>query len=93
MPFFFVTIYYALTTYLFANKVVLGRTLIIIFLAITAIIFLVAIAATGLVSWAGLQGGIIRHTEVRGDIPFLVPAKTESESGGHSESTDSDHSH
>lgn len=43
MPFFFVTIYYALTTYLFANKVVLGRTLIIIFLAITAIIFLVAV--------------------------------------------------
>ena len=58
-----------------------------------AIIFLVAIAATGLVSWTGLQGGIIRHTEVRGDLPFLVPAKTESESGGHSESTESDHSH
>lgn len=58
-----------------------------------AIIFLVAIAATGLVSWTGLQGGIIRHTEVRGDIPFLVPAKTESESGGHSESTESDRSH
>lgn len=59
-----------------------------------AIILLVAIAATGLVSWAGLQGGIIRHTEVRGDLPFLVPAKTESESGGgHSESSESGHSH
>ena len=29
------------------------------------IILLVAIAATGLVSWTGLQGGIIRHSEVR----------------------------
>lgn len=43
MPFFFVSIYYALTTYLFANKVVLGRTVVVIFLAITAVIFLVAL--------------------------------------------------
>ena len=43
MPFFFVTIYYGLTAYLFANKVVLGRTLIIVFFAITAIIFVVAV--------------------------------------------------
>ncbi len=43
MPFFFVTIYYGLTTYLFANKVVLGRTLIVIFLAITSVIFIVAV--------------------------------------------------
>lgn len=43
MPFFFVTIYYGLTTYLFANKLVLGQTLIVIFLAITTIILLVAI--------------------------------------------------
>ena len=52
-----------------------------------------AIAATGLVSWAGLQGGIIRHTEVRGDLPFLVPPKTESGSGSHGESSESGHSH
>ena len=39
------------------------------------VISIMAIAATGLVSWAGLQGGIIRHTEVRGDLPFLVPLK------------------
>ena len=56
------------------------------------VISIMAIATTGLVSWAGLQGGIIRHTEVRGDLPFLVPAKTESESGGHSES-EAGHSH
>lgn len=54
---------------------------------------LVAIIATGLVSWAGLQGGIIRHTEVRGDLPFLAPAESESggehghtETGGHDQS-------
>lgn len=57
------------------------------------VVFIMAIAAAGLVSWAGLQGGIIRHTEVREDIPFLVPDKAESESGGHNESTESDHSH
>ena len=57
------------------------------------VISIMAIAATGLVSWAGLQGGIIRHTEVRGDLPFLVPPKTESESGSHGESSESGHSH
>ena len=43
LPFFFVTIYYGLTTYMFANKLVLGRTLVVIFLAITSIILLVAL--------------------------------------------------
>ncbi len=43
MPFLFVTVYYALTTYLFANKVVLGNTLIVIFSTITFIIFLVTV--------------------------------------------------
>ena len=57
------------------------------------VISIMAIAATGLVSWAGLQGGIIRHTEVRGDLPFLVPSKTESGSGSHGESSESGHSH
>lgn len=42
---------------------------------------IVTIVAAGLVSWAGLQGGMIRHTEVRGDLPFLVP--DENEAGGH----------
>lgn len=58
-----------------------------------AIILLVAISATGLVSWTGLQGGIIRHSEVRGDLLFLIPDKTESESEGHSESSELGHSH
>lgn len=43
MPFFFVTIYYGLTTYMFANKLMLGKTLIVIFFAITTIILLVAV--------------------------------------------------
>lgn len=46
MPFLFVTIYYGLTTYLFANKVVLGQTLIVIFSSITVIILLVALLST-----------------------------------------------
>lgn len=43
MPFLFVAVYYGLTTYLFANKIVLGHTLIVIFSAITAIILFVAL--------------------------------------------------
>jgi hypothetical protein len=43
MPFFFITVYYGLTTYLFANKVVLGHTLLVIFASITAVIFFVTI--------------------------------------------------
>ena len=57
------------------------------------VISIMAIAATELVSWAGLQGGIIRHTEVRSDLPFLVPPQTESGSGSHGESSESGHSH
>jgi len=45
-------------------------------------LLVVAIIATGLVSWTGLQGGIIRHTEVRSELQFLVPNDT-SESGDH----------
>ncbi|MDY6898633.1 MAG: hypothetical protein SWZ49_11230 [Cyanobacteriota bacterium] len=40
---------------------------------LTTIFVIFVIISTGLVSWAGLQGGIIRHTEVRGDLPFLMP--------------------
>ena len=50
---------------------------------------LVTILAAVLVSWAGLQGGMIRHTEVRGDLPFLVP--DENEAGGHSHGAESEH--
>jgi uncharacterized membrane protein len=46
---------------------------------------LTSVIATALVSWAGLQGGIIRHTEVRGEIPFLTPQQTEEDEHGHSE--------
>lgn len=50
----------------------------------TTTFLVITIIATGLVSWTGLQGGIIRHTEVRGDLPFLMPKETESESQEHS---------
>ncbi|WP_413167633.1 hypothetical protein ACL6C3_13235 [Capilliphycus salinus ALCB114379] len=43
-----------------------------------------------LVSWTGFQGGIIRHTEVRDEMQFLLPEKTESH--GHGESGNG-HSH
>ncbi len=43
MPFFFVTLYYGLTTYLFASKLVLGHTLLVVFSTITAVIFLVTV--------------------------------------------------
>lgn len=43
MPFFFVTLYYGLTTYLFASKLVLGYTLLVVFSTITAVIFLVTV--------------------------------------------------
>lgn len=50
----------------------------------------VAIAATGLVSWAGLHGGTIRHTEVRGELSALMLnleafAHEAGEGHGHSE--------
>lgn len=39
----------------------------------TVLLITVTFIAVALVSWAGLQGGIIRHTEVREDLPFLIP--------------------
>ncbi|WP_414620407.1 hypothetical protein [Calothrix sp. CCY 0018] len=67
---------------------------------LTATFVIFVIISTGLVSWAGLQGGIIRHTEVRGDLPFLMPDDVElnnnqgsqTEKGGE-ESEESGHSH
>jgi uncharacterized membrane protein len=54
----------------------------------------VAIAATGLVSWAGLHGGTIRHTEVRGELSALMlnlEAFAHEEGGsGHSHSETED---
>lgn len=46
-------------------------------------VLVVAIVATGLVCWTGLQGGIIRHTEVRADTPALLPTGTEPKEQGH----------
>lgn len=55
-----------------------------------ATFLVVAIAATGLVSWAGLHGGTIRHTEVRGELSILmldIEAFAHEEGGaGHSHS-------
>ncbi|MGB7441514.1 MAG: hypothetical protein WA919_10630 [Coleofasciculaceae cyanobacterium] len=50
----------------------------------TTTLLVVTVIATGLVSWTGLQGGIVRHTEVRGELNFLMPDETES--GSHGES-------
>lgn len=54
----------------------------------------VAIAATGLVSWAGLHGGTIRHTEVRGELSALMlnleAFAHEDDSSGHSHSETED---
>lgn len=65
---------------------------------LTILVLLVAIIGTGLVSWTGLQGGIIRHTEVRGDIPLLTPKQSETDTHQHSETEsqstgESEHSH
>ena len=39
-----------------------------------ALLLIVAIVSTGLVSWAGVRGGVIRHTEIQGDaLDFLAP--------------------
>ncbi|MBV6627827.1 MAG: hypothetical protein KI793_33710 [Rivularia sp. (in: Bacteria)] len=68
---------------------------------LTATFIIFVIISTGLISWAGLQGGIIRHTEVRGDLPFLMPdeaglndsnqgSQTE---GGGKQSEESGHTH
>lgn len=39
-----------------------------------ALLLIVAIVSTGLVSWAGVRGGVLRHTEVHGDaLDFLAP--------------------
>ncbi|EAZ92322.1 hypothetical protein [Crocosphaera chwakensis] len=46
---------------------------------LTMIILAIAIIGTVLVSWTGLQGGIIRHTEVRGDILILTPDHSDTE--------------
>ncbi|MEW5859916.1 MAG: hypothetical protein AB1861_21440 [Cyanobacteriota bacterium] len=48
----------------------------------TPLLLVIAVVATVFVSWAGLQGGIIRHTEVRGEFSFLLP-KDAAEAGGH----------
>lgn len=39
----------------------------------TVALLIVAVISTCLVSWAGVRGGMIRHTEVRGDLEFLAP--------------------
>lgn len=46
IPFLFVTLYYALTTYLFYSKIPLGENLAIIFAAITFILFIITIGST-----------------------------------------------
>ena len=67
---------------------------------LTTIFVIFVIISTGLVSWAGLQGGIIRHTEVRGDLQFLMPDEAGSNNhggseteGGGGQSEESGHSH
>jgi len=55
-------------------------------------LLVVAIIATGLVSWTGLQGGIIRHTEVRSELQFLVPEDA-TESEGHHDDAGTEHKH
>ncbi|MEA5505082.1 hypothetical protein VB735_18615 [Halotia wernerae UHCC 0503] len=65
----------------------------------SATLLILVVVATGLVSWTGLRGGVIRHTEVRGDFEVLVPTdETESNiqegSGTNNEhSDDPGHSH
>lgn len=46
MPFFFITVYYALTTYFFATKLVLGDDMIILFGSVTVTIFLITVITT-----------------------------------------------
>lgn len=53
------------------------------------IFLIIALAATGLLSWAGLHGGTIRHTEVRGELPAIL---LNAESFAH-EGSGSGHSH
>jgi uncharacterized protein YqgC (DUF456 family) len=82
MPFFFVTIYYGLTTYLFASKIALGHTLLVIFSTITAVIFLVAvftkifkISAHSAGAWGmiGFMLGLhFKYPDSRLLIPILV---------------------
>jgi uncharacterized membrane protein len=36
-------------------------------------IVVIGVVATGIVSLAGIRGGMIRHTEVRGELGFLMP--------------------
>lgn len=55
-------------------------------------LLVVAVIATGLVSWTGLQGGIIRHTEVRSQLQFLLPNDA-TESGDHHQGSETEHGH
>ena len=48
----------------------------------TITMLIVTLAAAVLASWAGILGGKIRHTEIRGELDFLAPV--EAEEGGHS---------
>jgi uncharacterized membrane protein len=55
-----------------------------------AVFLLIALASTALVSWAGIHGGTIRHTEVRNELSAILLnpenfAHEEGESHGHAE--------
>ena len=61
-------------------------------------VLVISIITTSLVSWAGIRGGVIRHTEIRGELEFLAPITTESDSHEGTESQpahseESGHSH
>lgn len=43
MPFFFIAVYYGLTTYFFSERLVLGNALVVLLASITATIFLIAV--------------------------------------------------
>lgn len=58
----------------------------------TPTLLILAVIATGLVSWTGIRGGVIRHTEVRGNFELLAPTdeKPDDQKGAE---TEFEHSH
>ncbi|WP_315791212.1 hypothetical protein [Fischerella sp. JS2] len=48
-----------------------------IWFTISLLVF--AIISTGLASWTGVREGVIRHTEVRGELKFLMLNETQSD--------------
>ncbi|AFY46784.1 hypothetical protein Nos7524_0885 [Nostoc sp. PCC 7524] len=59
----------------------------------TILLLVLVIIATALVSWTGVRGGVIRHTEVRGELEFLAPINETKPQDNKASETETEHSH